>query len=93
MPRGSRPIAAVRSLPIMRANALPLSGVLRLAALAAHFPMSFRPESQHRRLRICVAYARARAAFKAARFRPRIKSGVVQLRAAARCPRLREDSL
>jgi hypothetical protein len=46
----------------------------------------FERSSQHRRLRIDGAYARARVTFKAARFRASASLRLVQLRAASRCP-------
>jgi hypothetical protein len=47
--------------------------------------MSFRSESQHQRLRIYGAYARARIAFKAARFgRLRLPANSAPLRGALR---------
>jgi hypothetical protein len=59
---------------------------MRLKASVAHsFPdVPFVLAAMHQRLRIDGAYARARAVFKAARFRASASLRLVQLRAASR---------
>jgi hypothetical protein len=79
------PCGVVPNRPMFRdpsARSCPPSD--RHSALILHALDILSAGSQHRRLHNVGAFARARAGFKAARFRA--PSGLVQLRAALRCP-------